>query len=381
MIIMSFKENLGLIYFVLPFLHVVNNKIGLILAIIFGLKNIKLKLNEGININFKKSQFDILLSLIGIIAYSTKFEYLDAKFLNISFDSKNFFEINLEDLGLEEQNLLLTLFLGTKYGADFFNGEKKENQCMRNKTFLIYGEKGKKIIETPTGIKFYLKEIHPGNTIVETFVNNIHMINPNDNWKNKIVLDVGAECGDTPLYYAGLGANVFAFEPIKAHYDAMIKNIELNPELSNKITPINAAIGKDEMLTFFQSSESDIAPTASFVYNLHGTNAKTTKIKGYSVETAIKEFKIGHVNLLKMDCKGCQFFLDTNSLKNVDKVKIEYGIRNKEHKLEDLTKILENSGFNYVIYRTNPFHRISNNKGGNIYGEKQSLFKKQTESY
>ena len=368
---MDFKENLGLIYFILPFLHVVSNKIELIFAIIFGLKNIRLKLNDGITITLKKSQFDILLSLIGIIAYSTKSEYQEGKFLNISFDSKNFFKIDLQELGVEEQNLLLTLFLGTKYGADFINGEKKENQCSRNKTFLIYGKKGKRIIETPTGIKFYLTKIHPGNTIVETFVNNMHMINPDDDWKNKIVLDVGAECGDTPLYYAGLGANVFAFEPIKAHYDAMIKNIELNPELSSKITPINAAIGKDEILTFFQSSESDIAPTASFVYNLHGSNVKTTKIKGYSVETAIEQFKIGHVNLLKMDCKGCQFFLGTNSLKNVDKVKIEYGIRNKEHKLEDLTSMLKNAGFNYVIYRTNPFHRISNKVGGNIYGEKQ----------
>lgn len=378
---MSFKENLGLIYFILPFLHVVNNKIWLIIAIIFGLKNIRLKLDHGIDINLKKSQFDVLLSLIGIMAYSIKSEYQEDKFLNISFDSKNFFKINLQDLGLEEQNLLLTLYLGTKYGADFINGGKKENQCVRNKTFLIYGEKGKRIIETPTGIKFYLAKIHPGNTIVETYVNNIHMINLDDDWKNKIVLDVGAECGDTPLYYAGLGANVFAFEPIKAHYDAMIKNIELNPELSNKITPINAAIGKDEMLTFYQSNESDIAPTASFVYNLHGSNAKTTKIKGYSVETAMKEFKIGHVDLLKMDCKGCQFFLGTDSLKNIDRVKIEYGIRNKEHKLEDLTKMLKNSGFDYVIYRTNPFHRISNKKGGNIYGEKQGLFKKPTKSY
>lgn len=367
---MDFKENLGLIYFILPFLHVVNNKIGLILAIIFGSKNIRLKLNNGIDISLKKSQFDILLSLIGIMAYSTKSEYQDNKFLNISFDSKNFFKIDLQQVGIEEENLLLTLYLGTKYGADFINGEKKEHQCGRNKTFRIYGKKGEKIIETPTGIKFYVSKIHPGNTIVETFVNNIHMINSNDDWKNKIVLDVGAECGDTPLYYAGLGANVFAFEPIKAHYDAMIKNIELNPDLSNKITPINAAIGKDEILTFFQSSDSDIAPTASFVYNLHGNNVKTEKIKGYSVENAIKEFKIGHVNLLKMDCKGCQFFLNKNSLKNVDKVKIEYGIRNKEHKLEDLTKILKNSGFNYVIYRTNPFHRISNKIGGNIYGEK-----------
>ena len=41
---------------------------------------------------------------------------------------------------------------------------------------------------------------------------------------------------------------MYSFEPIKAHNDAMIQNISLNPDLSKNIIAVNAAMGKDETL-------------------------------------------------------------------------------------------------------------------------------------
>jgi hypothetical protein len=71
-----------------------------------------------------------------------------------------------------------------------------------------------------------------------------------------------------------------------------------------------------------------------------------------------------------MDCKGCEYLLTENALKNVDRVKIEY-LSDRSHKLKDLLKILENAGFKYMIYKINPFqHNISNNVVGHIYGKK-----------
>ena len=46
-----------------------------------------------------------------------------------------------------------------------------------------------------------------------------------------------------------------------------------------------------------------------------------------------------------MDCKGCEFLLTENALKNVDMVKIEFLSLDNSHKLKDLLKILENAGF------------------------------------
>ena len=86
---------------------------------------------------------------------------------------------------------------------------------IRKQTYRIISENDKKIIITSNGVRFFLDSIHPGNTIIETFVREIHSINPKINWNDKIVVDVGAECGDTPLYFASMGAKVFAFEPLK----------------------------------------------------------------------------------------------------------------------------------------------------------------------
>ena len=93
------------------------------------------------------------------------------------------------------------------------------------------------------------------------------------------------------MYYASRGAIVFAFEPMKAHYDAMIRNLTLNPKLFERITPINAAIGKDGKLKFYHSGISEIAGVSSFVYNVHGKEATIfNDVQGYSLSAAIKKF-------------------------------------------------------------------------------------------
>ena len=87
----------------------------------------------------------------------------------------------------------------------------------------------------------------------------------------------------------------------------------------------------------------------------------------------MKKFNIPHVDLLKMDCKGCEFFLNEKSLKNVDRVKIEYAAVDPTHKIENLLKTLKDSGFEYFIYRTDPNNRQSNKNAASVYGIKKSL--------
>jgi len=309
------------------------------------------------------------MNLLGILTYAISFTISSNKILEVSFDIKNKFKIPLDNMSDEDRKLLELLFWAIRYGADFVTDKNTEIKNYRDKTLKITEYNNKKIVETSTGIKFYIDSIHPGNTIVECFVSKIHLINSNELWKDKIVIDVGAECGDTPLYYASKGATVYAFEPIKENYDSMLRNIALNTHISGKIIPINAAIGKDQTLRFYQDPES---PTvgASFVYNKGGKNALMVEAQGYTIQTVFKKFNIKHVDLLKMDCKGCEFFLTDDDLKNVDSVKIEYTTTGTSHKLDDLKNLLERGGFEYMIYRTDPITRISNRVFGHIYGKK-----------
>ena len=371
--LVSLRQKLALIYHIIPFLFSpspIKNRFSFIFSILTSRPNYNVKFKNDMILQFKSSQFEVVFSIIYIIKLSTSYSINSKGVIEFSFDHQNKFSIPISNLSHEDENLLELFCKGSIHGANFITENKMGDLDIRDKTIKIIQKDGKKIVETSTGIKFYLDSIHPEVTIVETFVSNIHMINSHYKWSNRVVVDAGAECGDTPLYYANMGAKVFAFEPIKAHFDAMMRNISLNPELSERIIPINAAIGKDGPLKFYQSNQGDLAGGASFVYNVHRENVKISDVTGYSLESAFKEFNINHVDLLKMDCKGCEFLLTENALKNVDMVKIEFLSFDNSHKLKDLLKILENAGFKYMIYKINPRQMVSNNVFGHIYGKK-----------
>jgi len=367
-IISNLRENLAWIYFIIPFLFNAQNKISIIFSLLIGKSQFQLKINN-IMIEIQRSHFYQLYSILGIVTYAISYSIDSKKILEFSFDNKNKFAIPLKNLSYENYNLLILLFLGTKYGANFFT-EDVNNIQFREKSFKILTVNKKKIIETSEGIKFFIDSIHPGNTIVETFIKNIHLINSNLNFNDSVVVDVGAECGDTALYFANKGAKVFAFEPVKTHFNFMKKNLELNEHLSKNIVPINAAIGKDGILKFYESTKKVGGAGASFVYNNQGSEYNITEVQGYSLKTAIEKFEIPHIDLLKMDCKGCEFFLTKEDLENVKNIKLEYSIQNKKNKLENLLHLLESAGFNCMTYRHSETGRVSNEFEGNIFGTK-----------
>lgn len=365
-----FRERIGLIYILIPYFSPVKNKLSLILSILFGSAKYKIKLDRNISIKFESSKFSNMLSLLGILTFASNYKLKKDK-VKVTFGDKIWFDLPIANLRYEDYNLLELLFGGIKFGANFVTDKNTNIEQLRNKTFKIWKkENDRKIIETASGIKFYLDSIHPNNSIIETFVKEIHLINSNYDWNEKIVIDVGAECGDTPLFFAKLGAKVYAFEPIKDHFNAMIENLKLNPELSKQITPINAGIGKDEELTFYQAESGEVGGT-SFVANLHGKNVKESKVDGYSLETVIKKFHINEIDLLKMDCKGCEAFLNKEILNIVKQVKIEYSNEfQKTYSLNELSELLSNEGFNIVTYNIEPSSHRSMSTGTTIYGIK-----------
>jgi FkbM family methyltransferase len=275
----------------------------------------------------------------------------------------------LKELSFEDTNLLHLLHFGHKHCANFLTDVSFTD--IRKQTYRIISENNKKIIITSSGVRFFLDSIHPGNTIIETFVREIHSINPKIDWNDKIIVDVGAECGDTPLYFASMGAKVFAFEPLKKHFEFFKKNMTLNPTLSEKIIPINAAIGKDEQLKFYVATDDEYGTAAaSFVSNNQGGDFKYELVDGYKLETARKKFGINHIDLLKMDCKECEFYLTDEDLKDIDRIKLEYTIRDKKYTLDFLLDLLKRNGFKCSIYRANDRGRLSNRISGLIYATK-----------
>lgn len=121
------------------------------------------------------------------------------------------------------------------------------------------------------------------------------------NIPNRNIIDIGANVGDTALFFANNGANVIAFEPVTHLYELGIKNIELNINLKDKIQLINKAVGgkRGTLNIKHVSTEAYINKEDSYNIEVITVNDVLTKY----------DFP---ADILKMDCEGCEFEIILN---------------------------------------------------------------------
>jgi len=163
------------------------------------------------------------------------------------------------------------------------------------------------------------------------------------------VLDIGANIGDSSIYFALNNANkVIALEPFHETYNIAKKNIEENG-LTNKITLLNAGYGKDSEVLLDDSIPQD-------GLSLLKPSNKGLKVKSYSLETILNQYNIDEA-ILKMDCEGCEYQMlneNISTLRKLKKIQIEfhYGFKALEQKLND-------AGFLVKVYDIHkPFLRV-----------------------
>lgn len=152
---------------------------------------------------------------------------------------------------------------------------------------------------------------------------------PGWSYKGKIVLDVGANIGDTALYFASKGVkHVFALEPFSEPYKMLLNNIKRN-QLASIITPIKKGVGfKDAILDVpFRANASG----GNSITLRQENSSKSTYNNIETVETlsAKNLFEVtGRVDLIKMDCEGCEYELlgcdDLLTKLSPEKIYIEY---------------------------------------------------------
>ena len=89
---LSLFQNLGIIYYLLPFIDAVDNKFGLLFSILIGSKNHKIK-TKGYVINFTSSQFMIMMDFVGLLMFCTSHEITPDRKIHLTLDLKNTFTI------------------------------------------------------------------------------------------------------------------------------------------------------------------------------------------------------------------------------------------------------------------------------------------------
>ncbi|QXJ34886.1 FkbM family methyltransferase [Saccharolobus shibatae] len=156
------------------------------------------------------------------------------------------------------------------------------------------------------------------------------------NIKDKVVVDIGASIGDSPIYFALNGAKkVIAFEPFPKIFTLARKNLEEN-HLQDKIVLVNAGCGYDGKVRVRGDLQTD-AGTQLIEYGIG------VEIPVYSLNTITRMFDIENA-VLKVDCEGCEYDLfrtaTNETLAKFDRIIIEYHYGYKE-----LVKRLKEANF------------------------------------
>lgn len=196
-----------------------------------------------------------------------------------------------------------------------------------DKRFLKYNYHGREII-------FHYKNHSDLQEIVSLIYENFEKEQYKRlNVKDKTVIDVGANIGDSAIYFALNGArHVYAFEPYPYAYSKAVENIRAN-HLEDRITILNEGLGAKESSMLLGDDKS-----------VGGSKLRESqsgkRIKIATLGEVVDRYSINAARL-KIDCEGCEYgiILNVNDrcLNKFDGIFIEYhyGYMNLEGKLRE----------------------------------------------
>ena len=152
------------------------------------------------------------------------------------------------------------------------------------------------------------------------------------NLENSTVIDIGANIGDTAIYFClNKAKHVIALEPFPFSYKYALFNATAN-NFNEKIELLNAGYGQD--------SEVNVEDRKVNGSSLLETSNSGIKTNIYSLRSLLNKYKLNDNILLKMDCEGCEYNLlkePIDILRKFKRMEIEfhYGYKRLEYRLKE----------------------------------------------
>ena len=204
------------------------------------------------------------------------------------------------------KNKILIIISILKFQVECLNENVSSNKISEFKNFINQVIEDREILSLEN-IQFFNSNI---NVLFEGFFDEGN-VPFSSTLKNQVIIDIGGNIADTALYFASQDATVYAFEPVPPIYELALKNIDLNPNLKEKIHYYNKAVsGEDGKLEI--SFEGDGQSEASSTYIKKG---KIYEVDCISLDNVIRKLKDQNINttLLKLDCEGSEYDIIPNS--------------------------------------------------------------------
>jgi len=222
----------------------------------------------------------------------------------------------------------------------------------RRKKLLAHGCKiENEVVTTPEGVKIDISNVpHEAMGITkEVFLNKSYAVNFR---YDAALIDIGLNRGIASLFFATYPniKKIYAFEPFKPTFELAKKNLELNPQLSEKLNAFNFGLGKADTtleLPYIDNATGGMSTTHDVCKGEKNIKKETVVIKDAAKEiTSILEENKNKYIIVKCDCEGAEFEIferlnEEKLIGNIDIILMEYHF----NKPDGLVSVLTENGF------------------------------------
>ena len=187
-------------------------------------------------------------------------------------------------------------------------------------------------------------------------------------FEGSTVIDVGANIGDSALYFICSGAdNVIALEPYPFSYKMAGYNLQSN-NVNERVMLLNSGYGHNEVVNVTKSQANGSKP----LKNNGDSTSESMEVPTYSLKELLSLSNGDGTLLLKMDCEGCEYNLmheDSEVLSRFSRIIIEY-----HYGPQHIPEKLEEAGFEVTFSKPvsiyNPDMPDPKTRQGMIYASK-----------
>jgi FkbM family methyltransferase len=161
------------------------------------------------------------------------------------------------------------------------------------------------------------------------------------------VVDAGAFVGDSALYFANLGAEVYSYEPDPANFARLQKNLMLNA-CGTRVHPMQKAVGIDGTIAFRFGHGGG---SEGYLGDAQRTGPRGS-VESVSLETIVQTLPQAPF-LLKADIKGAEYdIVRQPAIRRFERLQIEYNGREGDG-LPFLLNELASQGFQGIACNPN----------------------------